>query len=155
MAHTLGISPARHTVSFIGLFCKREHPLETQMAHTLGISHARHIDRKKPLTRDTGETYHLFDPTHRSHPISVSLETQKPPTRNTDLGTVIERNPHRLETQIWGEEDRLNHRSLLQNIVSFIGLFCKREHPLETQIAHTLGKSPARHVDRKKPPPKP
>jgi len=31
---------------------------------------------------------------------------------------------------VWGgyaQKDRLNHRSLLQNIVSFIGLFCKRD----------------------------
>jgi len=27
----------------------------------------------------------------------------------------------------YGQQDRLNHRSLLQNIVSFIGLFCKRD----------------------------
>ena len=27
----------------------------------------------------------------------------------------------------YGSKDRLNHRSLLQNIVSFIGLFCKRD----------------------------
>ena len=27
----------------------------------------------------------------------------------------------------YGQQDRLNYRSLLQNIVSFIGLFCKRD----------------------------
>ena len=27
----------------------------------------------------------------------------------------------------YGQQDRLNYRSLLQNIVSFVGLFCKRD----------------------------
>jgi len=63
------------------------------------------------------ETYDFKETTNCSQPIF-----------NIAVGWVLKSQSP--STQVWGgygQYDRLNYLSLLQNIVSFMGLFCKRD----------------------------
>jgi len=86
-------------------------------SHVTCINKSRHM-YKRVMSQDVNESCHKWGTSH------VALTSAR---RRVFLWY---RWYHRCDAVIWGGygyQDRLNYSSLLQNIVSFIGLFCKRD----------------------------